>query len=404
MINIKSDGVPIKAWVEGVPVEDDAKVQLNNVAKLPVVWPHVAVMPDVHLGYGATVGSVIPTRGAIVPSAVGVDLGCGMQAVKTNLTANDLPDTLAHVRTAIEASIPHGRTNNGNFGDKGAWNNDPPQTVSQAWADMEPLYRGLVDRHPHMLAYNTFNHLGTLGTGNHFVEVCLDKENNVWVMLHSGSRGVGNKIGSYFIDLARKDMEAAHGYMPEDKDLCYLTEGTNHFDDYVEAVMWAQEYARKNREIMMKRALFALAASLKRNIYETDMAVNCHHNYVEYEHHFGEDLYVTRKGAVNAEKGKLGIIPGSMGARSFIVRGLGNPESFNSCSHGAGRKMSRNAAKKAFTVKDHIEATKGIECRKDADVIDETPMAYKSIDDVMNAQRDLVEVVAELRQVLVVKG
>lgn len=404
MINIKSDGVPIKAWVEGVPVEDEAKIQLNNVAKLPVVWPHVAVMPDVHLGYGATVGSVIPTRNAIIPSAVGVDIGCGMSAIKLNLNANDLPDTLASMRSAIEEVIPHGRTNNGGFGDKGAWNNSPPSFVADKWVDMEAQYRTMVARHPDMLAYNTFNHLGTLGTGNHFVEVCLDKEQNVWIMLHSGSRGVGNKIGQYFIGLARKDMEAAHGYMPEDQDLCYLTEGTEHFDDYFEAVSWAQDYARNNREIMMQRALFAVARSLKREVYGVEEAVSCHHNYVAYEEHFGESVYVTRKGAVNAEKGKLGIIPGSMGARSFIVRGLGNPEAFNSCSHGAGRKMSRNAAKKAFTVKDHEEATKGIECRKDEGVIDETPMAYKSIDDVMNAQKDLVEVVAELRQVLCVKG
>jgi tRNA-splicing ligase RtcB len=404
MIEIKSDGVPIKAWVEGVPVEDDAKVQLNNVARLPVVWPHVAVMPDVHLGYGATVGSVIPTKGAIIPSAVGVDIGCGMSAIKTNLNANHLPDTLSHVRAAIEEVIPHGRTNNGGFGDKGAWNNDPPDYVAKMWSEIEPQYRAIVDRHPNMLAYNTFNHLGTLGTGNHFVEVCLDKDQNVWIMLHSGSRGVGNKIGQYFIGLAKDDMRAAHGNLPEDEDLCYLTEGTTHFDDYFEAVSWAQDYARRNREIMMKRALFAVARSLKKEVYGVEEAVSCHHNYVNYEKHFGEDVYVTRKGAVNAEKGRLGIIPGSMGARSFIVRGLGNPESFNSCSHGAGRKMSRNAAKKMFTVKDHIEATKGIECRKDEGVIDETPMAYKSIDDVMNAQRDLVEVVAELRQVLCVKG
>lgn len=714
MIEIPSTGVPIKAWVEGVQVEDDAKTQLRNVASLPVVWPHVAVMPDVHLGYGATVGSVIPTRGAIIPSAVGVDIGCvdadseylsptgwhriadydggqvmqyepegcqgrfvvptnyikkeskgflhfktkygidqmlspdhrvlvwkitgrkrericetitadqlakiherlvigakyefkttfdpiittnlklsdaalrvqvavmadgyirnydtgntvvklkkvrkierlekllqlaeiqytrntlddvtsfsfnapiatktykdfwkaslsqleliseeclhwdgnwddrvyftrdkdsadfmqyamtasghravlridykdgeadyrvfanenlmvglggspkseikqvpsvdgleycftvpsgywvmrrngnvvmtgncGMQALKTNLKANDLPDTLAHVRTAIEEVIPHGRTNNGGFGDKGAWNNDPPKLVQEKWNVMNDAYRTLCAKHPFMLAYNTFNHLGTLGTGNHFVEVCLDKDQNVWIMLHSGSRGVGNKIGQYFIELAKKDMEAAHGTMPTDTDLCYLNEGTEHFDDYVDAVYWAQEYALHNRDIMMERATYALARSLGKTVYGVEGAVACHHNYVQKEHHFGEDVYVTRKGAVNAERGKLGIIPGSMGARSFIVRGLGNPESFNSCSHGAGRKMSRNAAKKAFTLKDHEEATKGIECRKDAGVIDETPGAYKSIDDVMNAQRDLVEVVAELHQVLCVKG
>jgi tRNA-splicing ligase RtcB (3'-phosphate/5'-hydroxy nucleic acid ligase) len=404
MIEIPSTGVPIKAWVEGVQVEEDAKTQLRNVANLPVVWPHVAVMPDVHLGYGATVGSVIPTRGAIIPSAVGVDIGCGMSAICTNLTANDLPDSLAAMRLAIEEAIPHGRTNNGGFGDKGAWNNDPPDYVAQKWVELNPQYRTMVARHPDMLAYNTFNHLGTLGTGNHFIEVCLDKEGRVWIMLHSGSRGVGNKIGQYFISLAKEDMRKAHGNLPEDEDLAYLMEGTEHFDDYFEAVSWAQGYARDNRDIMMRRAIFAVARSIKREVYETDYAVSCHHNYVNYENHFGENVYVTRKGAVSAAKGEMGIIPGSMGARSFIVRGKGNPESFHSCSHGAGRSMSRTAAKKKFSVADHIEATKGIECRKDEGVVDETPMAYKSIEDVMKAQSDLVEVVAELRQVLCVKG
>lgn len=403
MIEIKSPNAPIKAWVEGVELEDDAKQQLINVASLPVVWPHVAVMPDVHLGYGATVGSVIPTKGAIIPSAVGVDIGCGMQAVLTNLMAKDLPDTLTHVRAAIEEVIPHGRTNNGGFGDKGAWNNDPPRIVEERWTAISASYQEMVAKHPFMLAYNTFNHLGTLGTGNHFIEVCLDKDQRVWVMLHSGSRGVGNKIGQYFIELAKKDMEAAHGNLP-DVDLAYLTEGTQHFEDYTRAVGWAQEYARMNREIMMERAIYALARSLKRSIYPLEAAISCHHNYVELEEHFGEHLWVTRKGAVNAEKGRLGIIPGSMGARSFIVRGKGNVEALNSCSHGAGRKMSRTAAKKKFSLKDHEEATKGIECRKDEGVIDETPGAYKDIDAVMKAQEDLVEVVAELRQVLCVKG
>lgn len=404
MIEIPSQGVPIKAWVEGVQVEEDAKQQLRNVANLPVVWPHVAVMPDVHLGYGATVGSVIPTLRAIIPSAVGVDIGCGMQALKTNLTANDLPDNLKDVRLAIEEVVPHGRTNNGGFGDKGAWNNDPPKIVEQKWKNLEIQYREMVAKHPFMLAYNTFNHLGTLGTGNHFVEVCLDKENNVWIMLHSGSRGVGNKIGQYFISLAKEDMRQAHGNLPEDEDLAYLTEGTEHFDDYVKAVSWAQYYALDNREVMMERTVYALARSLKRTVYGVDAAISCHHNYVQGETHYGQNLWVTRKGAVSAQSGELGIIPGSMGARSFIVRGKGNRDSFNSCSHGAGRKMSRSAAKRQFTIKDHEEATKGIECRKDEGVIDETPMAYKSIDDVMNAQKDLVEVVAELHQVVCVKG
>lgn len=404
MIEIPSKGVPIKAWVDGVPVEEEARLQLQNIAKLPVVWPHLAVMPDVHLGKGATVGSVVPTRGAIIPAAVGVDIGCGMVAALTNLRAEDLPDSLSEVRSLIEAAVPHGRTNNGGFGDKGAWNNDPPLVVEQSWKDLNPQYRALVDRHPFMLAYNTFNHLGTLGTGNHFVEVCLDTEGRVWVMLHSGSRGVGNKIGSYFIELAKKDMLAAHGNLPEDQDLAYLTEGTQHFSDYVEAVSWAQKYAFKNREIMLYRALNALQAGVKKPVYVLDEAVNAHHNYTEMEEHFGELLWITRKGAVNAELGRLGIIPGSMGAKSFIVRGKGNKESFCSCSHGAGRKMSRNQAKKTFSLQDHIRATEGVECRKDEGVIDETPGAYKDIDAVMNAQSDLVEIVATLRQVLCVKG
>lgn len=404
MIEIPSKGVPIKAWVEGVPVEDEAKTQLQNIAKLPVVWPHVAVMPDVHLGKGATVGSVVPTRGAIIPAAVGVDIGCGMMAVKTNLKANDLPDNLAEMRSAIEEAIPHGRTNNGGFGDKGAWNNAPPLVTEMSWNGMKDEYTVLVAKHPWMLAYNTFNHLGTLGTGNHFVEVCLDTDGNVWVMLHSGSRGVGNKIGQYFINLAKEDMLKTHGNLPEDKDLAYLTEGTQFFSDYVDSVGWAQKYAMKNREIMMARTLNAMQASLRREVWDIGMATNCHHNYVELEEHYGELLYVTRKGAVNAEAGKFGIIPGSMGAKSFIVMGKGNAESFNSCSHGAGRKMSRTQAKKTFTLTDHAIATQGVECRKDEGVIDETPGAYKSIDDVMAAQSDLVTIVATLKQILCVKG
>ena len=405
MIEIESSGVPIKAWVEGVPVEDEARAQLQNIARLPCVGPHVAVMPDVHLGKGATVGSVVPTRGAIIPAAVGVDIGCGMIAARTNLMASDLPDSLAQVRSEIEASVPHGRTHNGGFGDKGAWNNSPPSYVENLWNhDLKSEYVSLTSRHPHALAYNTFNHLGTLGTGNHFIEVCLDTEQRVWVMLHSGSRGVGNRIGSYFIELAKEDMRKAHGKLPEDQDLAYLTEGTQHFSDYVDGVLWAQRYAELNRLIMMDRTINSLARSLRHPVYMMQDAVNCHHNYVQVERHFGEDLWVTRKGAVNAEVGRLGIIPGSMGAKSFIVRGKGNADSFNSCSHGAGRKMSRNAAKRTFTLEDHARATAGVECRKDLDVLDETPACYKDIDSVMDAQRDLVEVVATLRQVVCVKG
>lgn len=730
MIEIESRGVPIKAWVEGVPVEDAARVQLQNIAALPVVGPHVAVMPDVHLGKGATVGSVVPTRGAIIPAAVGVDIGCGMMAVKLNLRASDLPDSLGAMRSAIEAAVPHGRTNKGGAGDRGAWG-EVPSIALQAWMknrtdflshkSLMQRYVELGERHPRICQGNDVNHLGTLGSGNHFIEVCLDTDQSVWVMLHSGSRGVGNRIGSHFIRLAKDDMRAAHGNLPEDEDLAYLTEGTEHFDDYVRAVGWAQDFAFANRAIMMERTIDAIEKvleipfakayavtgdedlavncfagetkvitrngtfkfkdmvgtepqlltaggswvtapvrafgvqrlwrlTLRRNgvikeIYATEkhgwyvapvqrkhtvqattaelqpgdrlasvyperlntkldrtgvaagfvfgdgscsskttaraafcgekivdmlpwfeglghpvrhyddqdvisglprtwklempsvdsspdyiygwlagyfaadgdvdktgrptlssinraqlehvrvlcssigigtfgiretlrvgygteatslyllgfmrndlngafylrsahrarcnrvaerrswtvvnveatdrveevfcatvegthnfalddniLTRNCHHNYVTKERHFGEDLYVTRKGAVNAELGRLGIIPGSMGTKSFIVRGKGNAQSFNSCSHGAGRSMSRNEAKRRFTVADHVKATEGIECRKDAEVVDETPAAYKSIDNVMLAQRDLVEVVATLKQVLCVKG
>lgn len=404
MIEIPSKGVPIKAWIEGVPLEEEAKVQLQNIARLPVVGPHLAVMPDVHLGKGATVGSVVPTRGAIIPAAVGVDIGCGMMAVRTNLVASDLPDSLSELRSAIEEAVPHGRTNNGAYGDKGAWNNAAPSYVMDLWSLMEPAYKDLVARHPKMFAYNTFNHLGTLGTGNHFVEVCLDTEQRVWVMLHSGSRGVGNRIGSYFIEVAKEDMRRAHGDLPEDQDLAYLSEGTEHFDDYTEALGWAQDFARQNREIMMQRALNAIQATLRRPVYFEEAAVNCHHNYAQRETHYGESLWVTRKGAVDASEGQLGIIPGSMGAKSFIVRGKGNAESFRSCSHGAGRKMSRGEAKRTFTLEDHARATEGVECRKDSDVIDETPGCYKDIDAVMSAQSDLVEIVATLKQVVCIKG
>lgn len=409
MIEIESTGVPIKAWIDGVPVEDEAKKQLQNVAKLPVVWPHVAVMPDVHFGIGATVGSVIPTKAAIIPAAVGVDIGCGMMAVQLNIDAKHLPDSLSKMRAAIEAAVPHGRTNNGGAGDRGAWGN-VPSDVGTIWADRHrDLYDDLCARHPKMRAHNTVSHLGTLGTGNHFIEICLDTVDRVWVMLHSGSRGAGNRIGSYFIELAKEDMREAHGSLPEAEDLAYLTEGTKHFHDYVDAVSWAQMFARDNREFMMMHALDAIAscldiAAIGRHPGPVAEAVNCHHNYVQRESHFGQDLWLIRKGAVSARVGELGIIPGSMGAKSFIVRGLGNKESFHSCSHGAGRKMSRNAAKKTFTLADHAAATAGIECRKDEDVIDETPGAYKSIEDVMAAQKDLVMVVAELHQILCVKG
>jgi len=409
-----------------VPLEDAAEKQLRNVAALPFIYKWVAAMPDVHWGIGATVGSVIPTRGAIIPAAVGVDIGCGMMACETSLHANDLPDNLHGIREAIERAVPVGRTDNGGKNDRGAWK-DAPARHLDVWAKLEPAYTAIVDKYPKLNHVQRINHLGTLGTGNHFIEVVLDEREHVWFLLHSGSRGVGNRFGTFFIELAKNDMRQWMINLP-DQDLAYLPQGTEHFEDYVRAVHWAQDYALANRELMMANIVRAVRASglvpefwagfggesapeplaSRRGTAEaavsTQTVVSCHHNYVTWENHYGENVLVTRKGAVRARQGDMGIIPGSMGARSYIVRGKGNPESFMSCSHGAGRAMSRAEAKKRFTVDDHVKATAGVECRKDADVIDETPMAYKSIDAVMEAQKDLVEIVHTLRQVVCVKG
>jgi len=399
---IASEGTaPIKAWTRGVPLEEEAAQQLRNVARLPFIHKWVAVMPDVHWGIGATIGSVIPTVGAVIPAAVGVDIGCGMMAVQTTLTARDLPESLREVRTAIERAVPHGRTPRGR--DQGAWEHPPTQT-QDAWAALKPGFDAVVARHPAIRRSNHLVHLGTLGTGNHFIEMCLDEVDRVWFMLHSGSRGVGNRIGSYFIELAKKDMRRWFVNLP-DENLAYFPEGTEHFGDYVAAVEWAQTFAMTNRRLMMAAVARAVASVPGIPPFTANVqAVNCHHNYVTREHHYGADVLVTRKGAVRAREGDLGIIPGSMGTRSYIVRGRGNPESFMSCSHGAGRAMSRGEAKRRFSLADHAEATAGIECRKDADVIDETPGAYKSIDAVMEAQKDLVEIVHTLRQIVCVKG
>jgi len=397
-------GVPVKAWVKGVPLEEQAKQQLLNVAQLPFVFKWVAAMPDVHWGIGATVGSVIPTKGAIIPAAVGVDIGCGMMAVQTDLNARDLPDNLHAMRTAIEQAVPHGRTHHGGRGDTGAWQAIPERNLEAWGASLKDRYEEILQKHPKLDRGNHANHLGTLGTGNHFIEVCLDEAENVWFMLHSGSRGVGNRMGSYFIELAKKDMQKFYLNLP-DKDLAYFPEHTEHFGDYVEAVEWAQDFARTNRDLMMQQIIDAVRESGEVRPFTAHVqAINCHHNYVARERHYGQNVFVTRKGAVRAQVGDMGIIPGSMGARSYIVRGKGNPESFMSCSHGAGRAMSRGEAKRRFTVEDHRRMTEGVECRKDAGVIDETPAAYKSIDAVMAAQTDLVEVVHTLRQVVCVKG
>ena len=396
-------GVPIKAWTKGVPLEREAQQQLLNVASLPIVYKWVAAMPDVHWGMGATIGSVIPTKGAIIPAAVGVDIGCGMMAVQTTLNARQLPDSLRAIRSTIEQAVPHGRTNNGRKHDRGAWWTIPQHHLKE-WRRLKPTYDEILVKHPKLNRGNDVNHLGTLGTGNHFIEVCLDAQESVWLMLHSGSRGVGNRIGTYFIELAKRDMRKWMHNLP-DVNLSYLKEGTESFDDYVQAVQWAQDFAMTNRRLMMDNLMQALRSSGELPPFDaTQEVVNCHHNYVDVESHYGEEVWVTRKGAVRARSGDMGIIPGSMGARSYIVRGLGNPESFHSCSHGAGRAMSRAEAKRRFTVADHEQATKGVECRKDKDVIDETPAAYKPIEAVMAAQRDLVEIVHTLQQVVCVKG
>lgn len=401
----ESSGFPIKTWTKGLVIEDQALQQLHNIAKLPFIHKHIAVMPDVHWGTGATIGSVIATKGAIVPAAVGVDLGCGMMAVQTTLKAKDLPDNLHGIRSAIEASIPHGRTDNGGKNDVGGWKeHNIPRAYYASWASLVRRYEVITEKHPGAKAYNTYNHLGTLGSGNHFIEICLDEKDFVWIMLHSGSRGPGNKIGSYFISRAKEEMERyfIDTYLP-DSNLAYLVEHTEIFDDYVEAVSWAQEFATENRHLMMQRVVKVLRTcvpefSLLNNI------VNCHHNYIARENHFSANVIVTRKGAVRAREGDMGIIPGSMGTGSFIVRGKGNLDSFTSCSHGAGRSMSRGTAKRTITLEQHEKAMEGIEGRLDKEVLDESPAAYKDISSVMAAQDDLVEIVHSLRQVVNVKG
>lgn len=398
---------PIKAWIEGVPLEESAEAQLKNMAAMPFIHSHIAIMPDVHWGMGATVGSVIPTKGAIIPAAVGVDIGCGMIAQRTSLVAADLPDNLHALRTEIESRIPHGRTNDGKPGDRGAWGDVPPK-YAEAFATMKAGLAKVVAKHPKIgqAAERAQHHLGTLGGGNHFVEVCLDEQDRVWIMLHSGSRGIGNRIGSYFIQLAKEDMKRYHVNLP-DVDLAYIPQGSPLFPDYMEALSWAQAFAKLNRALMMEAALEALKLAVPKPFQVDCEAVNCHHNYVAQERHFGEEVFVTRKGAVRITETELGIIPGSMGAKSFIVKAKsGSPLALamNSCSHGAGRAMSRTEAKRRFSLEDHAKAMGTIEARLDADVIDETPAAYKDIDAVMAAQADHVEILHTLRQVVCVKG
>ena len=391
--------VPVHIFTDDIDAQ--ALRQLEQIASLSIVHPFVAAMPDVHAGIGATVGSVIPTRGAIIPAAVGVDIGCGMNAVRTTLTASELPDNLARLRSAIEAEVPVGF-------EQHEWSRVQGSRQARAVRPLGDRLARIVERHRgiakmlRQFERTWICQAGTLGGGNHFIELCLDEEQRVWVMLHSGSRGIGNVIGSYFISAAQKDMRRHQLQLP-DADLAYLSEGSTLFDDYVDAVDWAQDYALLNRSEMMRRVLDVLATFAPPFRLDGE-AINCHHNYIARETHGNEDLYVTRKGAISARQGELGIIPGSMGARSFIVRGKGNPESFCSCSHGAGRSMSRSEAKRRFNRFDLAEQTAGIECRKDGGVVDEIPAAYKNIDAVMAHQSDLVEVVHTLRQVVCIKG
>jgi len=392
---IEGGRVPVKVYTDDL--EARARAQLANVSQLPIVFRHVAAMPDVHAGIGATVGSVIPTRRAIIPAAVGVDIGCGMNAVRLSLGSEQLPDSLARVRSAIERAVPVGFDEHGE--------SDARREACT------PLARGLaaiVRKHPRIAKMQRdhekkwIRQMGSLGGGNHFIELCLDEAQTLWVMLHSGSRGIGNCIGQYFIAQAREAMMKTDVHLP-DRDLAWLDQGSKPFDDYVEAVGWAQDYAFANRTEMLELILEALRRHLP-EFEVTGEAINCHHNYVQQERHFGELVYVTRKGAISAREGELGIIPGSMGARSYIVRGKGNPESFFSCAHGAGRRMSRSEAKRRFSRADLEAQTRGVECRKDKGVLDEIPGAYKDIDEVMANQTDLVEVVHTLKQVVCVKG
>jgi tRNA-splicing ligase RtcB len=390
----------VRAWTYGVQFEEEARKQVANMASLPFV-EGIAVMPDVHWGIGATVGSVIATSGAIVPAAVGVDIGCGMIAARLSLRASQLPDNLEALRHEIERRVPHGRTNDGGPGDRGAWH-DIPGNTTNAWLGLQDKLLEIIAKHEGIKTKTPpYRHLGTLGTGNHFIEVCIDDIQDVWIVLHSGSRGIGNRIGSYFIERARREMDMWHIALP-DKDLAYLPDKHELFHDYTEAVGWAQNFAASNRELMLLAVADAVESIIPGAVVlET---INCHHNYLARENFHGKNVWVTRKGAVRARLGDRGVIPGSMGARSYIVSGLGNELSFNSCSHGAGRAMSRAKARKSFTLEDHIEATAGVECRKDAGVLDETPGAYKDIDQVMFAQRDLVKIERTLKQVLCVKG
>lgn len=387
---------PIKIWTKDV--EPEALAQLKNLARLPFIGRQgVACMPDVHAGIGSTVGTVIATDKAIIPAAVGVDIGCGMCAVRLTLKASQLPDSLAKIRSAIEAAVPMGT--GGQHKDLKHWFAIPANQGKLMPHSVTKVFGGDENK----ASQKAGTQLGTLGSGNHFIEICIDENQDVWVMLHSGSRGIGNMIGSYYITKGKELMEQFHITLP-DGDLAYLPEGTDLFDDYVAAVQWAQDYAMENRKAMLQTVLDVLRKEVPISFAITEEAINCHHNYVEKENHFGQNLWVTRKGAIRAREGDLGIIPGSMGQRSYIVRGKGNKEAYCSCSHGAGRKMSRKKARATFTLADLAAQTAGVECRKDDAVLDEIPGSYKDIDVVMENQKSLVDVVHVLKQILCCKG
>lgn len=395
----------VKMWTEGVAVEYDALTQIANIAGLPIIASHVAIMPDVHLGKGATVGSVIPTRNAIIPAAVGVDIGCGMCAVRLNLKDKDLPNNLKKVREEIEKAVPVGfdfhkeEVKMFHDGLTGIKLHNQVKQLREDFAKLE-----IMDKIGRLDVPRVWGQVGTLGGGNHFIELCLDENKDVWLMLHSGSRNVGKTIGETAINMAKEIAEKIDRKLP-DKALAWLDDGTPEFDMYMQGLLWAQRYAALNREVMMHLTLKAVQTHFKPSLETTAELVNCHHNYAQIETlPTGENVWITRKGAVSARQGEMGIIPGSMGAKSFIVSGKGNVDSHCSCSHGAGRRHSRGEAKRRFTLEDLEKQTNGVECRKDRGVLDEIPSAYKDIDKVMEAQKDLVDIVHTLRQVVCIKG
>jgi tRNA-splicing ligase RtcB len=402
---------PIKMWTKGLEDAPEPKAlrQITNIANMPFIHKHVAVVPDYHLGKGATIGTVIATKGAVIPAAVGVDIGCGLNAIKTDLNAKDLPDDLHRLRSMIEAAIPHGRTNHGQRGDRGAWGVTPKEVQYQWDTHLAEGYARIIERHPNinkkrgLEAQNTHQHLMSLGGGNHFLELCLDENESVWITVHSGSRGIGNRIGTAFIEKAKEEM-AKYFIELADPDLSYLVKQSSLYDDYVFAVSWAQKFAHINRNLMLDAMLKQLALFVGKPLIAQQQVISCHHNYINMENHFGQNVLVTRKGAVSAQEGEWGIIPGSMGTSTFIVKGKGNPESFCSCSHGAGRRLARGEAFRTITLEQHAKAMEGIECRLDAEILDESPACYKDINKVMAAQESLVDIVHTLRQIVNVKG